>query len=95
MEADVLVKAASRGGVMDVYDRIQYMPSIDLPNMQQIRGGENWMILIVLYLKDRRLLENKDKARNFPHTIYRESCAQDEQNRFKVDDKIYYSIIFF
>ena len=39
------------------------MPSIDLPEVQQIEGEENWMILIVAYLKDGRLPEGKDEAR--------------------------------
>ena len=48
---------------MDKYDKVQYMPSIDLLEVQQIKGEENWMTLIVVYLKDGRLLEDKDKAR--------------------------------
>ncbi|XP_075645435.1 uncharacterized protein LOC142616466 [Castanea sativa] len=63
MEADALAKAALGGEVTDVYDRIQYMPSIDLPDIQQIGGGENWMSPIVIYLKDGRLLEDKNEAR--------------------------------
>ena len=39
------------------------MPNIDLPEVHQIRGEENWMTPIVIYLKDGRLLEDKDKAR--------------------------------
>ena len=39
------------------------MPSIDLPEVHQIGGEENWMTLIVIYLKDRRLPEDKDEAR--------------------------------
>lgn len=39
------------------------MPSIDLPEMLQIEGEENWMTSIVSYLKDGRLLEGKDEAR--------------------------------
>ena len=34
MEADILAKAASIGGAMDEYDKVQYMPSIDLPKIQ-------------------------------------------------------------
>ncbi|XP_075645336.1 uncharacterized protein LOC142616348 [Castanea sativa] len=63
MKADALAKAASAGGIMDECDKIQYMPSIDLPEIQQIVGGENWMIPIIVYLKDGRLPEDKDKAR--------------------------------
>ncbi|XP_075665457.1 uncharacterized protein LOC142635131 [Castanea sativa] len=63
MEADALAKATSGGGVMNEYDRIQYMPSIYLPDIQQIGGGENWMDPIIIYLKDGRFLEEKDEAR--------------------------------
>ena len=39
------------------------MPSIDLPEVQQIRGEENWITLIVNYLKEGKLLEGRDEAR--------------------------------
>ena len=48
---------------MDKYDKVQYMPSIDLLEVQQIKGEENWMTPIVVYLKDGRLPEDKDEAR--------------------------------
>ena len=41
MEADVLAKAVSAGGAMDEYDKVQYMRSIDLPEIQQVEGEEN------------------------------------------------------
>ena len=63
MEADVLAKAASAGGAMDEYDKVQYMLSIDLSEIQQVEGEENWMSLILLYLKNGRLPEDKDEAR--------------------------------
>ena len=63
MEADVLAKAASAGGTMDEYDKVQYMSSIDLLEIQLVEGEENWMTPIVVYLKDGRLLEDKDEAR--------------------------------
>ena len=62
-EADTLVKEASATRVMDEFDEIQYVPSIDLPEVQQIGNEENWMTLIVSYLKDGRLPEGKDEAR--------------------------------
>ena len=43
IEANALAKAASANGAMDEYDKVQYMPSIDLPEVQQIEGEENWM----------------------------------------------------
>ena len=39
------------------------MPSIDLPEVQQVEGEENWMTPIVTYPKDGRLPEGKDEAR--------------------------------
>ena len=41
MEIDVLGKAASAEGAMDEYDKVQYMLSINLPEVQQIKGEEN------------------------------------------------------
>ena len=50
MEADALAKIASAGVPMDEFDKIQYTPSIDLPEIHQIGGEENWMTPIVIYL---------------------------------------------
>ncbi|XP_075665447.1 uncharacterized protein LOC142635119 [Castanea sativa] len=63
MEADVLAKTSLAGGAMDDYDQVQYMPSIDLPKVQQIEGEGNWMTPILDYVKDGKLPEDKDKAR--------------------------------
>nr|XP_023872556.1 uncharacterized protein LOC111985139 [Quercus suber] len=63
MEADTLAKEASANETMDKFDEIRYMPSIDLPEMLQIEGEENWMTPIVSYLRDERLPEGKDEAR--------------------------------
>ena len=63
MEADALAKEASVSESMDEFDEIQYMPSIDLPKVQQIKGEKNWMTPIISYLKDGRLPEGKDEAR--------------------------------
>ena len=63
MEADILAKEASASETVDELDAVQYMPSIDLPEMLQIEGDENWMTPIVSYLKDGRLPEVKDEAR--------------------------------
>ena len=38
------------------------MPNIDLPEVLHVGNEENWMTLIVLYLKDEMLLEGKDEA---------------------------------
>ena len=63
VEADILAKEASASEAVDELDAVQYMPSIDLPEMLQIEGDGNWMIPIVSYLKDGRLPEAKDEAR--------------------------------
>lgn len=63
IKANTLVKEASVNEAMDKFDEIQYMPSIDLPEILQIEGEENWMIPIVLYLKDGRLLKGNNEAR--------------------------------
>ena len=63
MEADTLAKKALVNEVMDEFDKVKYMPSIDFPEIQQIEGGENWMTSIVSYLKDERLLKAKVEAR--------------------------------
>ena len=63
IEADTLAKEASANEAMDEFNEIQHMPSIDLPEMLQIEGEENWMTPIVSYLKDGRLPDGKDKAR--------------------------------
>ena len=63
IEADTLAKEASANEAMDEFDEIQYIPSIDLPEVQQVESEGNWMTPIVSYLKDGRLLEGKDNAR--------------------------------
>ena len=63
IEADTLAKEASASEVVDEFDEIQYLPSIDFPELHLIEGEENWMAPIVLYLKDGKFLEGKDEAR--------------------------------
>ena len=57
MEAYALAKEASTDGSVDEFDEVQYMPSIDISEIQQIEGEKNWMTPIVTYLKDGRLSE--------------------------------------
>ena len=63
MEVDILAKEVSVSELTDEFDEIQYMPSIDLPEVQQIGGDENWMTLIFGYLKEGKLPQRKDEAR--------------------------------
>ena len=63
MEADALAKAASVNGSTDELDKVQYMPSIDLPKMQQIKGQGNWMTPIIIYLSNGRFPEERDEAK--------------------------------
>ena len=63
MEADTLVKEASTSEVIDGFDEIQYLPSIDFPEVQQIEGEENWLTPIVSYLRNGKLPEGKDESR--------------------------------
>ena len=84
VEADTLAKEASATGAMDEFDEVQYIPSIDLPEVQQIENRENWMTPIVSYLKDRKLSEGKDKARKL-----RVRAA-----RYVLMDKVLYKRVF-
>ena len=63
VEADVLAKEALVTGAMDEFDEIQYVPSIDLQEVQQVEGTENWITPIISYLKEGKLPEGKDEAR--------------------------------
>ena len=63
MDADILAKEASASEAADELDAVQYMPSIDLPEMLQIEGDENWMTPIVSFLKDGRLPKVKGEAK--------------------------------
>ena len=63
MEANALAKEASMNEAIDELEEVQYIPSIDLPKVQQVQNEGNWMTPIISYLKDGRLPEGKDKAR--------------------------------
>ncbi|XP_065623693.1 uncharacterized protein LOC136065011 [Quercus suber] len=74
MEADALAKEVSASEAVDEIDKIQYMPSIDIPKVQQVEGRTNWMTPIVSYLKDGRLPEEKDEARRLRVRAARDFC---------------------
>ena len=63
VEVDALTKEASANEPIDEFDEVQYIPSIDLPEVLQVRNEVNWMTPIVSYLKDGSLPEGKDEAR--------------------------------
>ena len=48
---------------MDEFDEVQYLPSIDIPEVLQVQNEGSWMAPIVSYLKDGILPEGKDEAR--------------------------------
>ena len=62
MEADTLAKKASVSELTDEFNEVQYMLSIDLPEVQQIGGEESWITLIVGYLKEGKLPQGRDEA---------------------------------
>ena len=63
MEANALAKEASANKAIDEFDEIQYIPSIDLPEVLQVQNKGNWMTSIISYLKDGSFSEGKDEAR--------------------------------
>ncbi|XP_030934103.1 uncharacterized protein LOC115959721 [Quercus lobata] len=63
VEADTIAKEASADESLEKSDEVQYMPSIDVPEVQQVDNRENWMTPIITYLKDGRLPKEKDEAR--------------------------------
>jgi len=63
VEANTLAKEASANEAMAEFGEIQYIPSVDIPEVQQVESRGNWMTLIVSYLKDEQLPEEKDESR--------------------------------
>ena len=52
MKADTLAKEASTNEAVYEFDEIQYIPSIDIPEVQQVESRGNWMTPIISYLKE-------------------------------------------
>ena len=52
MDADTLAKEALANGAMNEFDEIQYIPSVDIPKVQQVESKGNWMTPIIPHLKD-------------------------------------------
>ena len=63
MEANALAKEASTDQPMNEFDEVQYISSIDIPEVLQTQIGGNWMTLIISYFKDGSLPEGKDEAK--------------------------------
>ena len=63
MEADSLTKATSADGVINEQVRFQYIPSIDILEVQQIDGEANSTTPTISHLKDSILPKEKEVAR--------------------------------
>ena len=63
MEADTVTKEASVNQPMDEFDKVQYIPSIDILKVLQVQNEGNWMTPILSYLKDENLPKGKDEAK--------------------------------
>ena len=63
VEANVLTKTASADEMVSDQIKVQYIPSIDIPEVHQIDGVANWTTPIMSYLKDGLLLEDKEEAK--------------------------------
>ena len=48
---------------MDEIDEVQYLPSIDIPEVLQVQNEGSWMAPIISYLKNEILPKGKDEAR--------------------------------
>ena len=63
IEADALAKEASANQPMDEFDEVQYLSSIDIPEVLHVQNEESWMTPVISYLKDGTLPERKNEAR--------------------------------
>ena len=61
--ADVLAKTTSANEIMGDQVKVQYILSIDIPEVNQIDEVANWTSPLVSYLKDGVLPEDREEAR--------------------------------
>ena len=61
-EADSLAKAAFVEDIIDKKIEIRYIPSVDIPKVQQVDGETNWTVAIISYLRDGLLPKDKEEA---------------------------------
>ena len=62
-EANLLAKTTSTDETVDDQVKVQYVPSIDVMEMNQIDGVVNWTTPIVSYLKDGVLPDDTEEVR--------------------------------
>ena len=62
-EADSLAKTTFADELVDDQIKVQYISSIDVPKVHQMDGEANWTTLIMSYLKDGLLPEDREEAR--------------------------------
>ena len=62
MEADSLAKVTSVDKLVDNQIKVQYILSIDVPEVHQIDKEANWTTPTISYLKDRLLLDDREEA---------------------------------
>ena len=62
-EANVLAKTTSADEIVGDQVKIQYIPSIDMLEVDQVDGVTSWTTPIMSYLKDRILPDDKEEAR--------------------------------
>ena len=63
IEVDVLAKTASTDEIVGDQVKIQYIPSIDMLEVNQVDGVTNWTTPLMSYLKGGVLPDDKEKAK--------------------------------
>ena len=62
-EADILAKTAFADEIIGDQVKVQYIPSIDVLEVNQVDGITNWTTPIISYLKNRVLPKDKEEVR--------------------------------